>query len=92
MFDLTLTLDLGPDTEEDFFNEIVAQNEGEAVQVLARGKLSDFVNVTAQQKKDYVTTKLAEQFANIYFNSKDERALMTLREQLQLARKAVKNG
>lgn len=92
MFDLTLTLDLGADTEEDFFNEIVAQNEGEAIQSLARGKLSDFVNVTPQQKKDYVTAKLAEQFANIYFNSKDERALMALREQLQSARKAVKNG
>lgn len=90
MFDLVLKLDLGLDTENDFFDEIVAQNEGDAIQALALGKLSDFAKVTPEQKKEYVITKLSEQFANIYFNAKDERTLIALRQQLQASRKAGK--
>ena len=90
MFNLVLTLDLGNDTEEDFFNEIVAQNEGEAIQALALGKLSDFAKVTAEQKKDYVVKKLSEQFANIYFNAKDDRELIALRQRLQADRRGGK--
>lgn len=89
-FDLVLTLDLGMDSENDFFDEIVAQNEGEAIQALAFGKLSDFAKVTPKQKKDYVVQRLSEQFTNIYFNAKDDRALQSFRQQLQNARKAVK--
>lgn len=89
-FDITLSIDLGDDTENDFFNEIVAQNEGEAIQTLAQGKATNFANVTAQQKKDFVLERLAQQFANIYFNSKDERTLQALRTQLQDARKGGK--
>lgn len=80
-FQLTLSVEIGSDTENDFYNEIVAQNAGEAIQELSNGNAIEFANVTADQKKDFVLKKLSEQFANIYNNSKLEREVQIFRAQ-----------
>lgn len=88
-FQLVLDIDITPDTEKDFFDEIITQNEGEAIQALAAGKRLGFENVTDQQKKDFVVTKLAQQFANIYQNAKLEREVNEFRQH-KLAERGAK--
>lgn len=87
-FKLTLDVEIGADTEGDFYNEIVAQNAGEAIQELANGNAIEFANVTAEQKKNFVLKKLSEQFANIYNNSKLEREVQVFRAQ-KIAERSV---
>jgi len=91
-FDLIIPINIGDDTEKDFINEVIAQNEGEAIQTLAKGKLTDFLNVTDAEKKAFVIQKLSSQYQQIYFNAKDERAVMGLRESLKKQREGKHNG
>lgn len=90
-FQLILDINIGADTESDFFDEIVSQNEGDAIQALANGKALDFSKVTAQQKSDYVRAKMGEQFANIYFNAKLEREVQNFRAS-KIAERGVTRG
>lgn len=91
-FELIIPIDIGDDTEKDFINEVIAQNEGAAIQALALGKLTDYVNVTDAQKKQFVIQMLGEQYSNIYHNAKDERAIVALRNQLKTERENKRNG
>lgn len=73
-FSITIQIDTN-DTEKQFIDEIISQNSGDAIQVLANGRALDFQNVTDEQKQQYVLAKFGEQFTNIYENTKLEREI-----------------
>lgn len=76
--------------EKDFYNELVALNEGQAVQELAGGKIRDFANITDQQKKDFALKQIGQTFSNVYENSKLESEVQAFRLQKQAEREAAK--
>lgn len=77
-FSITIEINTS-DTEKQFIDEIISQNSGDAIQVLANGRALDFQNVTDEQKKQYVLGKFGEQFTNIYENTKLEREVDNFR-------------
>lgn len=83
----TIEIDLGGDTEEDFVDAIISENEGDAIQKLANGKLIEFQKITAQQKKDYAIARLGAQYTQVYQNASDEKKTQAFRRGLQEARK-----
>lgn len=78
MVSITLQLDI-QDTEQDFYNQIVADNEGLAIQELSGGKLLDFLDVTPQQKKDFALKLLSNDFAQRYNNAQVEKLVHQFR-------------
>ncbi len=78
--------------EKDFYNELVALNEGQAVQELAGGKIRDFANITDAQKKDFALKQIGNTFSNVYENSKLESEVQAFRAQKQAEREAAKQN
>ena len=76
--------------EKDFFAELTALNEGQAIQELANGKARDFGNITDAQKKDFVIKQIATTFSNAYENSKLETEVQAFRAKKQAERDAAK--
>lgn len=77
-FTISINIDT-TDSEQDFYNQIVADNEGEAVQTLAKGKLLDFLSVTDEQKKTFALGLLSRDFTQRYNNAQVEKAVTAFR-------------
>jgi len=88
-FNITITID-SPDGEQDFYNQIVADNEGRAIQELSAGKLLDFVSVTDAQKKDFALKLLGRDFTQRYNNAQIEKAVSAFRAAEQAKRNPTK--
>jgi len=79
MFSLTIEIDLGTVTKEDFVDEIFRLNEGQALQELAKGKVSDFASITPAQKEQFVLQQVGKTFEQVYKNSAVERKVQEFR-------------
>ena len=88
-FQIQITIDTN-DSKETFINEIIAQNQGDAIQVLAQGDAIKFATVTPAQKESYVLAKFGEQFTSIYENTVLEREVNTFRQTKRDERKGDK--
>lgn len=89
MVTLTLTLDIDA-TEKEFFDQIIEDNEGQAIQALGQGRVSKFNEATAEQRKNFCLDLLARDYSQRFINAQDEKAVRALREQRQLEREAKK--
>lgn len=87
-FILPVPIEIDGDTEADFFDAIVAMNEGQAIQELASGKASNFAKITAEQKKTFTLNQIGKTFSQVYQNAKDEQRLNELRQTIQNEREA----
>ncbi len=67
--------------EKDFFNMIVNDNEGEAIQTLANGKALEFVKVSDDQKKSFCVALLSRDLTNRFIAAQVEKDVQTFREQ-----------
>lgn len=77
-FEIVITINTN-DSKQQFIDEIIAQNQGDAIQVLAQGDAIKFASVTPAQKEAYVLAKFSEQFTNIYENTVLEREVNSFR-------------
>lgn len=87
-FILQVPIDIDGDSEADFFDTIVAMNEGQAIQELAGGKASNFAKITTEQKKNFALNQIGRTFSQVYQNAKDEARLNELRQTIQTEREA----
>lgn len=79
MFDVTVQIDLGEVVKKDFIEEIFRLNEGQALQELVSGRVSDFASITDQQKEAFVLRQVGKTFEQVYKNSAIERKVQDFR-------------
>lgn len=89
MLEITLNLDIDA-TEKEFFDQIIEDNEGQAIQTLGNGRVANFNKATDEQRKAFCLDLLARDYSQRFINAQDEKAVRALREQRQLEREAKK--
>ena len=89
---LTITLQLDIDaTEKEFFDQIIEDNEGQAIQALGNGRVSQFNKATEEARKNFALGLLASDYTQRFINAQDEKAVRALRQQRQEEREARKD-
>lgn len=91
MIELLLKLDINA-TEEEFINQVVEDNEGDAIQAIGNGRASGLAKATPAQKKEYVVKLLSRDFEQRFINAQIEKQIGEVRKALQQAELDRKAG